>query len=383
MKLVDMHIGSVNLRRLWALCRKESAQIVRDPSSILIAFVLPVILLLIFGFGINLDANTVKIAVVVEDAGAEAHRFAQTLEGSRYFDVVHDSSRVHAKSLLEAGEVRGMVVIASDFSAKVRQGNGAAAIQVLTDGAEPNTANFLGSYLQGAWQTWLVERSADQGLAQPPLIDLSPRYWFNPSTVSRNFLLPGSISVIMTIIGAMLTSLVIAREWERGTMESVLSTPVTRMELLLSKILPYYVLGMCAMTLCVLMTTLVIGVPYRGSLLALFVVGSLFLGSGLGLGLLLSTTMRNQLMAAQAALTAAFLPATMLSGYVFEISSMPKAIQAVTYFIPARYFVNALQTLFQAGDIWPVLAINAGFLLLSSIFWLGLTMMKFGRRLDD
>ncbi|HEX8962974.1 MAG TPA: ABC transporter permease, partial [Rhodocyclaceae bacterium] len=300
MKLADMQIGSVNLRRLWALCRKESAQIVRDPSSILIAFVLPVILLLIFGFGINLDANTVRIAVVVEDTGAEAHRFAQTLEGSRYFDVVRDGSRVHAKTLLEAGDVRGMVVIASDFSAKVRQGQGAAAIQVLTDGAEPNTASFLGSYLQGAWQTWLGARSADQGLPQPPLIDLSPRYWFNPSTSSRNFLLPGSNSVIITIIGAMLTSLVVAREWERGTMESVLSTPVTRMELLLSKILPYYVLGICAMTLCVLMTTAVIGVPYRGSLLALFVVGSLFLGSGLGLGLLLSTTMRNQLMAAQA-----------------------------------------------------------------------------------
>ncbi len=383
MKLADLHIGSVNLRRLLALCRKESAQIVRDPSSILIAFVLPVILLLIFGFGINLDANVVRIGLVVEDTGAEAHRFAQVLEGSHYFDVVRDSSREHARALLAAGDIRGMVVIASDFSSKVRQGNGAAAIQVLTDGAEPNTANFLGSYMEGAWQTWLSQRSADAGLPEPPLVGLSPRYWFNPSTVSRNYLLPGSISVIMTIIGALLTSLVIAREWERGTMESLLSTPVSRMELLLSKILPYYVLGMCAMALCVGMTTLVIGVPYRGSLTALFVVGSLFLGSGLGLGLLLSTTMRNQLMAAQAALTAAFLPATMLSGYVFEISSMPWPVQFASYFIPARYFVNALQTLFQAGDIWPILAINAGFLLLSSIFWLGLTMLKFGRRLDD
>lgn len=383
MKPAETHAGPIKLRRLLALCRKEAAQIVRDPSSVLIAFVLPVILLLIFGFGINLDTNTVKIAVVLEDTGAEAHRFVQAVEGSPYFDVVRDSSRSHAVTRLEAGSVRGMLIIGPDFSSKVRQGSGAAAIEVITDGAEPNTANFLGSYIQGVWQAWLEQRSADQGLPQPPAIVLSPRYWFNSSTVSRNFLLPGSISVIMTIIGAMLTSLVVAREWERGTMESVLSTPVTRWELLLSKILPYYVLGMCAMALCVLMTTLIIGVPYRGSFLALFIVGSLFLGSGLGLGLLLSTTMRNQLMAAQAALTAAFLPATMLSGYVFEISSMPKAIQAVTYFIPARYFVNALQTLFQAGDIWPVLAVNAGFLLLSSIFWLGLTMLKFGRRLDD
>src|SRR5450830_343940 len=383
MTMLDVEIGNIKLRRLLALCRKESAQIVRDPSSILIAFVLPVILLLIFGFGINLDANTVRIGLVVEDTGAEARRFAQVLEGSRYFDVVHDSSRQHARTLLAAGEIRGMVVIASDFSAKVRQGKGAAAIQVLTDGAEPNTANFLGNYMEGAWQTWLGQRSIDAGQSPPPLAELSARYWFNPSTVSRNFLLPGSISVIMTIIGALLTSLVIAREWERGTMESLLATPVSRMELLLSKILPYYVLGIFAMALCVVMATLIIGVPYRGSLLALFVVGSLFLGSSLGLGLFLSTTMRNQLMAAQAALTAAFLPATMLSGYVFEISSMPWPVQLASYFIPARYFVSALQTLFQAGDIWPILAINAAFLLASSIFWLGLTVLKFGRRLDD
>jgi ABC-2 type transport system permease protein len=166
-------------------------------------------------------------------------------------------------------------------------------------------------------------------------------------------------------------------------MESLLSTPVTRAELLLSKILPYYVLGMAALATCMVMTTEVIGVPYRGSFAILFMVGSLFLGSSLGLGLLLSTTMRNQLMAAQAALTAAFLPATMLSGYVFEIQSMPQPIQWVTVFIPARYFVNALQTLFQAGDVWPVLLINGVFLALSALFWLGLTMRRFGRRLDD
>src|SRR5450830_775779 len=177
MTMLDVEIGNIKLRRLLALCRKESAQIVRDPSSILIAFVLPVILLLIFGFGINLDANTVRIGLVVEDTGAEARRFAQVLEGSRYFDVVHDSSRQHARTLLAAGEIRGMVVIASDFSAKVRQGKGAAAIQVLTDGAEPNTANFLGNYMEGAWQTWLGQRSIDAGQTPPPLAELHARHW--------------------------------------------------------------------------------------------------------------------------------------------------------------------------------------------------------------
>ena len=240
----------IDRRRLFALCRKESWQIVRDPSSILIAFVLPVVLLFIFGFGINLDANKVRLGVVVEDSGAEAQRFADVLAASPFIDVVRDTSRERLRALLAAGEVRGMLVIASDFSSKVRQGEGSAAIQVLTDGAEPNTANFLGSYLQGAWQVWLRQRATDQGLPQPKMVELSPRYWFNPTTVSRNYLVPGSISVIMTIIGALLTSLVVAREWERGTMEALLSTPVTRAELLLSKILPYYFLGMAAMLMC-------------------------------------------------------------------------------------------------------------------------------------
>ena len=376
-------LGGVSPRRLTALCRKEAAQIVRDPSSILIAFVLPVILLLIFGFGINLDANAVRLGVVIEDSGAQARRFEQVLEGSPYFHVEYQSSRDQGRDGLRTGRLRGLVVIGSDFSARVNQGQGMASIQVLTDGAEPNTASFLGSYLQGAWQSWLAQRGQDPGVVAVAPIDPVPRYWFNPSTLSRNYLLPGSISVIMTIVGALLTSLVVAREWERGTMESLLATPVTRIELLLSKILPYYVLGMCALATCMVMTTVVIGVPFRGSVWALFVVSSLFLGSGLGLGLLLSTAMRNQLMAAQAALTAAFLPATMLSGYVFEIGSMPAPVQAVTWFIPARYFVNALQTLFQAGDVWPVLALNAGMLLLSAFFWLGLTIRRFGRRLDD
>ena len=216
-----------------------------------------------------------------------------------------------------------------------------------------------------------------------PTTTLEPRYWFNPTTVSRNFLVPGSISVIMTVIGALLTSLVVAREWERGTMEALLSTSVTKSELLLSKILPYYVLGMVAMTLCVLVATLLLGVQLHGSFWILFIVSSLFLGSGLGLGLFLSTVTRNQFVAAQTALIAAFLPATMLSGFVFEIASMPPAIRGVSYLIPARYFVGALQTLFQAGDIWHIILINSAFLLVSAVFWLGLTALKTSRRLDD
>jgi ABC-2 type transport system permease protein len=374
--------ASVDARRLLALCRKESYQIVRDPTSILIAFVLPVILLFIYGYGINLDTSSIRLGVLVEDGGAEARSFAAVLSGSPFIEVRTGLSRPALQEELKTGRIRGMVVLASNFSTEVRRGRGEAAIQVLTDGSEPNTASFLDSYLQALWQVWLMQRAADQGLPTPSMTSLEPRFWFNPTTVSRNFLVPGSISVIMTIIGALLTSLVVAREWERGTMEALLSTSVTRAELLLSKILPYYFLGIVAMLMCVLVATLLMGVPLRGSLWILFLVSSLFLGSGLGLGLLLSTITRNQFVAAQAALTAAFLPAIMLSGFVFEISSMPLPVQAATYLVPARYFVSALQSLFLAGDVWSVLLFNTGFLLVSACFWLGLTALKTVRRLD-
>ncbi|PRC90701.1 ABC transporter permease [Solimicrobium silvestre] len=380
-------MSTISRRRLIALCRKESYQIVRDPSSILIAFVLPVILLFIFGYGINLDTNRVRIGLVVEDSGVEAQRFADVLTGSPYLEVHTGHSRSAMQDQLQNGSVRGMVVLGSDFSAKVQQAQthqtqDQAQIQLLTDGAEPNTANFLSSYLQGSLQIWLTQRASDRGLPDLAITSLEPRYWFNPTTVSRNYLVPGSISVIMTVIGALLTSLVVAREWERGTMEALLSTSVTRSELLLSKIIPYYMLGMIAMSLCVLVATVLMGVPLRGSYWMLFIVSSLFLGSSLGLGLLLSTVTRNQFVAAQGALVAAFLPATMLSGFVFEIASMPLPVRAISYLIPARYFVSALQTIFQAGDIWPVLLLNTGFLLLSALFWLGLTALKTARRLD-
>ena len=382
-----MKHGPINLRHLLALCRKESYQIVRDPSSILIAFVLPVLLLFIFGYGINLDTSKVRLGVVLEDQGIEARRFADVLKGSPFLEVEmgtgNGNSRTAMQQQLQEGTVRGMLVIGSDFSSKVRSHRGVASLQLLTDGAEPNTANFLYSYLQGCLQVWQQQRATDQGLPVQTFSTLEPRYWFNPTTVSRNFLVPGSISVIMTVIGALLTSLVVAREWERGTMEALLSTSVTKTELLLSKILPYYVLGMVAMTLCVVVTTMLLDVPLHGSFWILFIVSSLFLGSGLGLGLFLSTVTRNQFVAAQTALIAAFLPATMLSGFVFEIASMPVVIQGVSYLIPARYFVSALQTLFQAGDIWHIILINSAFLLASALFWLGLTALKTARRLDD
>lgn len=372
----------VSFRRLSALCRKETWQILRDPSSNLIAFVLPVVMMFIFGYGINLDSTAVNIGLVLEDSSPEARHFADNLYGSRYFIVHPAETQAEAGEALVEGRVRGFVVVPQDFAEKLKQPTGTAPLLVVTDGAEPNTANFVQNYLTGTWSGWLRQRAGERGETPPPGIGIESRFWFNPSAESRNYLIPGSITIIMTVIGSLLTALVVAREWERGTMEALLATPVTRTELLLSKLLPYYLLGIVSLFLCVGVAALMMHVPFRGSLLILWGIGSLFLASSLGLGLVLSTVLRNQFVAAQAALNAAFLPAMMLSGFLFEIRSMPAVIQAVTYLIPARYFVTAIQTLFQAGNVAPVLLQSGGFLVGAGSFFIGLTALKTRRRLE-
>lgn len=370
------------LRRLLALCRKEILQIFRDPGSNLIAFVLPVLMLFIFGYGISFDTAALRVGLVLEDLSPEARQFAQSLKGSRYLEITTGRSRKEMGRLLTAGKVRGFLVVTPDFARKLKEPSRQAPVLIVTDGAEPNTANFVEQYFQNSWDLWRQQRAVEHGNNLLPKIALEPRFWFNPAAESRNYLIPGSITIIMTVIGALLTSLVIAREWERGTMEALLASPVTRAEILLSKLLPYYVLGMISMVLCVAVAVFFMGIPFRGSILMLLLVGSLFLGSALGLGLLLSTVTRNQFNAAQAALNAAFLPAMILSGFIFEIRSMPIVIQAITYLIPARYFVTAMQTLFQAGNVWSVLGKSMLFLALASIFFIGLTALKTRRNLE-
>lgn len=371
-----------SLRRLIALCRKETLQILRDPSSNIIAFLLPVVMLLIFGYGINLDSQGLKVGLVLEDTSIEARRFADSLYGSSYLRIFTGQSRSEMAQALVLGRVRGFVVIPQDFSEKLKRASDAAPLLVVTDGSEPNTANFVENFIRSAWEGWLEERAARRGEPSQTGIALEPRFWFNPSAESRNYLIPGSITIIMTVIGALLTSLVVAREWERGTMEALLASPVTRTELLLSKLIPYYVLGILSLLICVAVSTFLLGVPFRGSFAVLWMVGSLFLGSALGLGLLLSTATRSQFNAAQAALNIAFLPAVILSGFIYETRSMPVAIRAVTYLIPARYFVTAMQTLFQAGDLWPVLNRAMLFLGIASFVFIGLTALQTRRRLD-
>lgn len=375
-------IGGISARRVKALCLKETYQIFRDPSSILIAFVVPIVLLLVFGFGINLDTARIPLGLLVEDSSAAAAQFASALAGSPYIDAVVAATPGEVAADVQRGRTRGFIVVRSDFGKLLERPGDSAPIQIVTDGSDPSTAAFAEAYAKGVWRTWQLERA--QGRATPVVagVSVEPRYWFNPSAISRNFLIPGSITIIMTVVGALLTSLVVAREWERGTMEALLTTPVTRAELLLSKILPYYALGMASMTLCVAMAIGVMHVPFRASIPLLVLGSTLFLGNVLGMGLLLSTVTRNQFNAAQNALNIAFLPAVILSGFIFEISSMPPAVRAFTYLFPARYFVSALQTMFQAGTIGPLLAKDFLFLAAGASLFIGLTVRATRRTLD-
>ncbi|MER2472599.1 ABC transporter permease [Photorhabdus laumondii] len=368
--------------RLKALCIKETKQILRDPTSGLISIVIPLILLFIFGYGINLDSSTVRLGILVEQQSEDARELIQAFAGSPYIEPKISDNRQQLINMMQSGEIRGLVVIPVNFDAQLARPDGKAQIQVITDGSEPNTASFVQNYAKGVWQIWLQQRGQDQGNAVNPLIDMQVRYWFNPATISQHFIIPGAITIIITVVGAILTSLVVAREWERGTMEALLSTQITRTELLLSKLLPYQVLGSFSMLLCMLVAIFVLDVPYRGSLWILSAITSLYLATALGIGLLISTVTRNQFNAAMIALNVAFLPAIMLSGFIFEINSMPAFIQVVTYFIPTRYFVSSLHTLFLAGNISTVLVINLLLLIASAIVFIGLTAWKTQRRLD-
>lgn len=346
------------MRILGALIKKESLQIFRDPSSILIAFVLPIILLFIFGYGVNLDNNKIKIGLVVEDVSRDTSNLVATFSNSKFLDVETGSNRKLFENRLISGEIRGMVVIPSDFSSKLSSTK-IASLQVISDGSEPNIAAFVQNYAKGVLKIWLAHEPYDKGVNASGGIYVEPRFWYNPELKSRNFLIPGSIVIIMALIGAILTALVIAREWERGTMEAMMATPVTVFDIIMGKIVPYFVLGLGSMIICWAVAVYYYDVPYRGSLLSLFVVGSVFLLASLGQGLLISTLTKDQFLASQIALLSVFLPTFMLSGFIFEISAMPQFIRAITYIFPARYFVTSLQTLFLVGDVYPLLIKSA------------------------
>ena len=369
------------LRRLAGLLRKEFVQVWRDPSALAIAFLLPAVLLVIFGDGVSLDARNVPLALVVQQPGPLAASFTSRFAHSPFFRPRRFLTIQEAERAMAAREVEGIVWLPSDFARRAGSG-GNSPIGVFVNGVDANDARLVEGYVQQVGATWLAAEAQAAGKPPPLPIAVEPRVRFNPAVSSRDYLVPGLIALIMTLTGALLTALVIAREWERGTMEALMVTRVTVREILLAKLIPYFVLGMGGMAASVAIAVFLFGVPLRGSPLVLAGASALFMLAALGMGQLISSFARNQFVAGQIAIIATFLPAFILSGFVFDIASMPEAVRIITYAVPARYFVAILQSLFLAGNVWPVILPNAAALVLMAAFFLGAARALAHKRLD-
>jgi ABC-2 type transport system permease protein len=340
-------------RRLRALVLKEGRQVLRDPSSIAIGIVLPLLLILLFGYGLSLDVRNVPVAVVLENSSAPARELAARFELSDYFDAQILNSMERARRLMLERKVDAIVRIRPDFARRLQLGD--AEVQLLTHGVDANRARIIQRYAEGAIGQW----AAASGDVSMGPVAVQSRLWFNEAYESRYFLVPGLIVLIMTLIGSMLTALVMAREWERGTLEALFVTPVRTAEILLGKTIPYFLLGLAGFALCVLAAKFLFEVPFRGSLWVLTGASVLYLLVALGIGLLISSAVKSQYLASEITILVTFLPALLLSGFLFDVRSMPGPVRLISYILPARYYVALLQTIFLAGDVWGVIVPNA------------------------
>jgi ABC-2 type transport system permease protein len=349
--------------RLRALTRKELRQLLRDPSSLAIGIVLPALLILLFGYGISMDVSNASVAVVMEDSSPAAVDVLAGLRLSRYLSPVTVHSMHEAERLMESHDVDAILRVPGDFSPALAAGHG--RLQLLLHGADAATARVIEGYVGSALAQWSLharDREAGRGAAAAlaatapfGAVVLEPRLWFNAANTSTWYLVPGLIVLIMTITGAFLTSLVVAREWERGTLEALFVTPVRPTEILLAKVIPYFGVGMLGFAMCLLAARFLFGVPFMGSLWLLVASSVLYMLVALGVGLLISSVTRNQFVASQVALLASFLPAMMLSGFLFDLNNVPPVVRYIGLALPATHFLDLVKTLMLAGDVWPII----------------------------
>jgi len=344
----------MNLNRLLAVARKEIIQILRDWRSLGIVVLMPVTLMLLFGYGVNLDLKGLPVYVFDRDGSQQSQDLLKHFQASSYFHIVRAVSDYPTLTrVLDDGSAKMAIVIPWNFSQRLSEG-GPVQVQALVDATDDNTANVLIGYTQAVVQgysseiqtAWLRQRGQQ---IQPASIGVQTRTWYNENLESSAFIIPGVLALVMSVIGAFLTSLTIAREWERGTMEQLISTPVSAIEIMLGKLAPYFVLGMFDVVVCALIAIYWFHVPFRGSFLTLLISSAMFLVVVLSLGFFISVLAKNQFAASQIALLITFLPAFLLSGFLFAIEQMPIALQWITRILPARYYVSVLKKIFLKG----------------------------------
>jgi len=366
-------------RRVVSLTRKEFRQLLRDRSNLAIGIGLPMILIFIFGFGLSLDVKNAPVAVVLEDPSPTAQSALSGLALTPYLSPVRVFSMREAEALMRARRVDGIVRVPSDFSRRLADGE--AQVQLLLQGAEVVRATLVRAYVSGALGSW-AEREADAARARRAGVNVVQRMWFNAGNNSTWYIVPGLIVLIMTLVGAFLTALVMAREWERGTLEALFVSPVRPLEIILSKLVPYFGVGLLGWVLCMLAAWLLFAVPIYGSLSLLLFSSMLYLLVALGMGLLISSVTRNQFLASQVALVSSFLPATMLSGFVFDLRNVPAPVRFVGQILPATYFMELIRSLFLAGNDWALMLRNCAVLAGYAVVLLALAWRVTRKRLD-
>ena len=375
-----MSAGGFSRRRLVALVRKETRQMLRDRSNLVVGLLLPLVLVLLFGYGLSFDVRNGRIAVVMEDSSAATSSIVAGLAGSDYLDPIWTNSMVEAEGMIRVGRADAILRVPPDFTRDVVSGG--AQLQLILNGVDSNTAQSIESYATGAIQMALAHIADRQGSAAPSGVTVVQRVWFNEANTSTWFLVPGLIVLVMTLIGAFLTSLLIAREWERGTLEALFVTPMRPLELVLAKLAPYLVIGAIDLVMCLIAARYLFGAPMRGSLWIIILSSMLYLLVSLALGLVISGVTRNQFAASQVALLASFMPALMLSGFVFDLRNVPPVIQMVSQILPATHFMGLIKTLFMAGDYWPQILRANAILALYAALLIYLSWRMLAKRLD-
>lgn len=369
-------------RRLASLVRKETRQLLRDRANLMIGIGLPIVLILIFGYGLSLDVRNAPVVVVLDDTSPTAHDVLAGLALSPYLSPQVVPTLREARRRMADREVDALVHVPADFSRRLAAGE--AQVQVLLQGADASRATIVRGYVAGALGQWARRQADRAGAADgaPGTVQVVERIWFNAANTSTWYLVPGLIVLIMTLVGAFLTALVMAREWERGTLEALFVTPVRPTEILLAKIVPYFVVGLIGLALCLVAARVLFDVPLHGSLLVLLLASMLYLLVALGIGLVISSVTRNQFLASQVALIASFLPALMLSGFLFDLRNVPFLVRAVGAVLPATYFMELIKSLFLTGNHWPLIARNCAILAGYAVVLLGLARIVTRKRLD-
>jgi len=370
-----------SLMRLKAIAWKETIQIRRDTRSLLLAFAVPVLLLIIFGYAISWDIRHIALAVLDHDRSPESRELIDAFRASGYFDLEHQlESPAEIEHLLDRNDAQIVLVIPSDFAERLGT-QSPPQVQAVVDGSDANTATIVIAYAEAITVQFSSRLTASVRPSRFP-VEVASRVWYNEELLSRNMIVPGLVAVIMSIIAALLTSLTIAREWERGTMEQLASTPVSRVEVVVGKLIPYIAIGLIDIAITVILGIALFQVPFRGSVLLLFVLSLLFLIGALGFGIFISAVAKSQMMATQAAMVVTYLPALLLSGFMFSIDAMPPLLRAITYLIPARYFLVVTRGIFLKGVGADVLRTQAMLMVVFAIVGLGLAVAKFRKEID-